>query len=233
MITGPHPLNRPIWNALRGAQARYAVARGSALRFEPAIGQFAAIPDVSPESLAGLGQLVRDLGEVYLFEPADLPPVPGAALTLRAQAVQMVAERQIAPSGSLAKPPFEILSLNAADAADMLSLATLTKPGPFFARTHELGSFVGVREHGVLVAMAGERMRAGPFTEVSGVCTLPEHRGKGLAGHLMRHVASAIQARGETPFLHAYASNTGAIGLYASLGFALRTELTVSVLAPA
>lgn len=229
MVTGPHPLNRPIWNALRGAQAQHAVARGPALRFEPAIGQFAAIPDTTPESLAGLGQLVQDFGETYLFEPADLPPVPGVVLAMQAQAVQMVAERQIAPS----KPPFEILPLGEADAAEMLDLATQTRPGPFFERTHELGRFVGVRENGVLIAMAGERMRAGPFTEVSGVCTLPDHRGKGLAGHLMRRVASAIQDRGETPFLHAYASNTGAIGLYETLGFVLRTELTVSVLTPA
>jgi predicted GNAT family acetyltransferase len=49
----------------------------------------------------------------------------------------------------------------------------------------------------------------------------------------MRHVAGAVQARGETPFLHAYAGNTGAIGLYESLGFLLRTPLTVSVLNPA
>ncbi|RYF89701.1 MAG: GNAT family N-acetyltransferase, partial [Caulobacteraceae bacterium] len=176
-----------------------------------------------------LGLLVQDYGETCLFEPAELPPVPGAILTARAKAVQMIAERQIAP----VRPPFEILPLTDADAPEMLALATLTRPGPFFERTHQLGDFVGVREGGVLVAMAGERMRAGPFTEVSGVCTLADHRGKGLAGHLMRHVGAAIQARGETPFLHAYADNTGAIGLYQSLGFALRAELTISVLSPA
>ena len=229
MVTGPHPLNRPIWNALQGPQAQYAIKRGPAVRFDPQIGLFAAIPDASPESLAGLGDLIREFGETYLFEPADLPPVPGAELTARAEAVQMIAERQIAPS----RPPFDILPLTEADAPEMLSLATLTKPGPFFARTHELGRFVGVREDGVLIAMAGTRMRTGPFAEVSGVCTLPEHRGKGLAGHLMRHIACAMQDCGETPFLHAYAGNSGAIGLYESLGFALRAELTVSVLGPA
>jgi predicted GNAT family acetyltransferase len=229
MVTGPHPLNRPIWNALQGPQAQHAIKRGPAMRFDPQIGLFAAIPDTSPESLAGLGELVRAFGETYLFEPADLPPVPGTVLAGQAPAVQMIAERQIAPL----KSPFDIIALTEADAPEMLALATLTRPGPFFARTHELGDFVGVRENGVLIAMAGTRTRTGPFTEVSGVCTLPEHRGKGLAGHLMRHVAGAVQARGETPFLHAYAGNTGAIGLYESLGFLLRTPLTVSVLNPA
>ena len=229
MVTGPHPLNRPIWNALTLSQRRHAITRGQAVRFDPAIGQFAAIPDTTPDSLAALGELVREHGEVILFEPAELPAVPGAELVQRAPIVQMIAERQIAP----VKSPLDIQPLSNADAEEMLALATLTKPGPFFSRTHELGDFVGVRENGLLIAMAGERMRAGPFTEVSGVCTLPEHRGKGLAGHLTRHVTAAIQARGETPFLHAWASNTGAIGLYETLGFVLRAELTVSVLAPA
>jgi predicted GNAT family acetyltransferase len=229
MVTGPHPLNRPIWNALKINQRQHAIARGPAVRFDPEFGLFAAIPDVSPESLESLGQLVADYGETYLFEPAELPPVPGAVLAGQGQAVQMIAERQIAPQ----KSPFEIIALTGADAPEMLALATLTQPGPFFIRTHELGDFVGVRENGALIAMAGTRMRTGPFTEVSGVCTLPEHRGKGLASHLLCHVAGAIQGRGETPFLHAYAGNARAIGLYESLGFLLRTNLTVSVLTPA
>lgn len=229
MVTGPHPLNRPIWNALKLSQRQHAISHGPAVRFDPQIAQFAAIPDTSPESLAALGDLVRQHGPVILFEPADLPAVPGTDLIQREPIVQMVAERQIAPS----KPPFAIAPLSDDDAEEMLALATLTKPGPFFSRTHELGDFVGVREGGALIAMAGERMRAGPFSEVSGVCTLPEYRGQGMAGHLTRHIAGAMQARGETPFLHAWASNTGAIGLYETLGFALRAELTVSVLAPA
>jgi predicted GNAT family acetyltransferase len=47
----------------------------------------------------------------------------------------------------------------------------------------------------------------------------------------MRVVAGAILARGEIPFLHSYAHNTGAIALYQSLGFALRREVTMTVLA--
>jgi predicted GNAT family acetyltransferase len=115
----------------------------------------------------------------------------------------------------------------------MLALATATQPGPFFARTHELGTFWGVKVDGRLVAMAGERMKPPGYTEVSGVCTDPGHRGKGYAALLSRTVATQIMARGETPMLHAYASNTPAIRLYEQLGFELRTHVNVTILAPA
>jgi predicted GNAT family acetyltransferase len=73
-------------------------------------------------------------------------------------------------------------------------------------------------------------MKMPGLSEVSGVCTHPDHRGRGYAGALMRVVAERMLARGETPWLHAYASNTGAIALYEILGFRLRGTVTASVL---
>jgi hypothetical protein len=70
--------------------------------------------------------------------------------------------------------------------------------------------------------MAGERLRPPGWTEISAVCTDPGHRGQGLATRLVRAVAAGIRERGDTPFLHASATNTGAIRLYESIGFTLR-----------
>lgn len=56
------------------------------------------------------------------------------------------------------------------------------------------------------------------------MCTHPDHRGRGLAGRLIRAVAAVIQERGDIPFLHAAAENTNAIRLYESMGFTLRRE---------
>ena len=123
--------------------------------------------------------------------------------------------------------------LGDADAPEMLALATLTEPGPFFVKTHQLGRFVGIRQDGRLVAMAGERMQPDGFTEVSGVCTHPDHRGRGYAAALMGEVARGILARGDTPFLHAYASNQAAIALYERLGFQHRREILMTRLTAA
>jgi len=81
--------------------------------------------------------------------------------------------------------------------------------------------------------MAGERMKPDGYTEVSGVCTHPDHRGRGYARALMRHVAQRILDRGEQPFLHAYASNRGAIALYESLGFTVLREVLMTRLTQA
>ncbi len=122
----------------------------------------------------------------------------------------------------------EILCLNDDDAPAMRDLAALTKPGPFYVSTHRLGGFVGIKDQGSLVAMAGERMKLDGFTEVSGVCTHPSYRGRGYAAALISHVCGEMQKRGDIPFLHSYAANGGANALYESLGFRLRSLVSLT-----
>lgn len=221
-----HILDRPVWAALNGRQADLAVRHGVAIRMRPEYGLFAATPDDRPESLAALGELVRAMGPVGLVEPAAPPPIPGTEVVSSAVCLQMVAET-VAPAWDVA---FDMLDLGDEDAAEMLALATLTKPGPFFARTHQLGAFIGVRVEGRLAAMAGERMRPDGFTEASGVCVHPDHRGRGYAARLLREVTARILARGDKAFLHSYADNRTAIGLYESLGYRGRREVVFTVL---
>jgi len=124
----------------------------------------------------------------------------------------------------------DIVQLTDADVPEMLALARLTEPGPFLTRTHTMGAFIGIRIGGRLAAMAGERFRFPGYTEVSGVCTHPDFRGRGLARRLSAAVAAGIEARGERPFLHAWKTNRPAITLYESLGFEMRNEVNVAVL---
>ena len=219
-----HPLDCAAWSALTGRQSHLALLQGDARRFDPAYGVFAAVADRSAASLAGLGALVAAHGDVALLQADPPTEAPGVVVASQDPGVQMTAERLTAGPA----PNFEMIPLTDADGPDMLALATLTRPGPFFERTHQLGDFFGVKAGGRLVAMAGERMKPDGFTEVSGVCTHPDHRGRGYAGALMRLVAGRILDRGETPFLHAYASNRGAIALYETLGFTLRREVLMT-----
>jgi predicted GNAT family acetyltransferase len=221
-----HILDRPVLAALTGRQGHLAIPHGGAMRMDPDYGLFAATVDHSPESLAALGELVRARGNVGLVEPAAPPPVPGTQVVSSAVCLQMVAET-VAPAWDVA---FDMLPLGDADAPEMLALATLTKPGPFFTRTHQLGDFIGVRVDGQLAAMAGERMRPDGYTEASGVCVHPDHRGKGYAARLLREVTARILARGEKAFLHSYADNATAIGLYESLGYRGRREVAFTIL---
>ena len=221
----PHPLDRPVLSALTGRrQAHLALGDARALRFEPAHALFAVTTDDAPESVTALAHLIPQGGAVGLIEAGEVR-LPAGVPARRSACVQMTAQ-----SLTAGRADIDFVALGEADAAEMLALATLTEPGPFFEKTHRLGDFIGVKRDGRLVAMAGERMKPDGFTEVSGVCTHPDWRGRGYAAGLMRIVAARILARGETAFLHAYAANTGAISLYESLGFVVRRSMTFTVL---
>lgn len=218
-----HVLDNPARSALLGPHAHLAERCGNVLRYPVDVSPFAALPSSPTEqdwadaaALAGPGELVPLAG-------ADVEAPPGWEVVARGAGVQLV------DAGVAAAPDDEAVRLTAADVSEMLALVARTEPGPFRPRTVELGRYLGIRRHGVLVAMAGERLHPPGWTEISAVCTDAEHRGQGLATRLVRAVAHGIWQRGETPFLHAAASNGNAIRLYESLGFRLRRTTTFQV----
>lgn len=225
-MTTTNPFDRPVWASLTSTPG---LAEGGDLakRYRRDVNLFAsARDDADDASLAALAGLMAEGESVFVLQAQPMPVPQGLQALRRAEGVQMVAGRAIA-----AEPGAEaVVVLGDADAAAMLALAQLTEPGPFLARTHTMGRFVGIRSEGVLVAMAGERMRFEGGTEVSGVCVHPEFRGRGYARRLSSVVAHAIQQRGDQPFLHAWTTNEAAIALYESLGFEIRTEVQVAVL---
>ena len=210
-----HPLDNVVWQALATRQACFSQVAGAVRRFLPEIGPLAGFAAPDEPDYEALARLAGS-GFIAIFLDAPFATRPGWKVVGGAPLVQMVWQGTELPETPAPEP---IVRLRAADSAEMIELTNLTKPGPFGARTHELGDFYGVRIGGKLAAMAGERMKVDGHTEVSAVCTHPEHLGKGYAAALMRAVMRGIRARGETPFLHSRADNARAIGLYEKLGF--------------
>ena len=221
-----HPLDRPVWASLTTYHAPLSEGDELARRFVPDVNLFAATVDDSPVALAALAKLVGPRETIFLAQVAEIVVPSGFEVVKLTQGVQMVAARTV--STEVTREDIRVLTDE--DAPEMLALATLTEPGPFLTRTHAMGTFRGIRIDGRLAAMAGERMRFPGYTEVSGVCTHPDFRGRGLARCLSAAVTAHIEARGESACLHAWKSNHAAIALYEGLGFELRTEVNVAVL---
>ncbi|MEU6666867.1 GNAT family N-acetyltransferase [Streptomyces sp. NPDC046727] len=216
-VTGdPHVLDNPALASLTGPHAHFAERRGRVLRYPVDVSPWLALPE-EPDARdwADLAALAGPGAEVPL--PGFRGEVPeGWEITLRIEGVQFVDD------GLAAAPDPEAVRLGPADVPEMLDLVARTQPGPFLPRTVELGTYLGIRRDGALIAMAGERLHPPGWTEISAVCTDPAFRGEGLATRLILAVAHGIRERDETPFLHTSAENAGAIRLYEALGFRLR-----------
>jgi ribosomal protein S18 acetylase RimI-like enzyme len=212
----PHPLDNPIRASLTGAHARFAERRGNVLRYQEDVAPFLSLPDEPGEAdWADAAALVGPGGLLPLPGLEAAPPA-GWDLRVFGEGVQMTGEDLV-----VAADP-QAVRLGAADVADMLDLTSRAKPGPFLPRTYELGTYLGIRLDGRLVAMTGERLHPPGWSEISAVCTDDAFRGQGLATRLVRAVGAVVRGRGELPFLHAVAANVNAIRLYEQLGFKLR-----------
>jgi predicted GNAT family acetyltransferase len=221
-----HVLDRPVWESLATRHAALSEGGPLAKRYLTDVNLFASARDDSIEALNAMAELVKPGEHVYVLQVPEIAIPSALRATKTALGVQMLATHSIpAEAGNE-----EILPLGDADAPEMLALAQLTQPGPFLARTHVMGRFIGIRVQGRLAAMAGERMHVPGHTELSGVCTHPDFSGRGFARRLSSVVCAGIEAHGETPFLHAWKNNHSAIALYEKLGFRWRTDVNVAVL---
>jgi len=220
-----HPLDHPIWNALTSRQIGLSEGGSLARRYPPAIAPFAAMPDMAPENFGALAGLMSPSDHAVLFTLDPIAAHPAFKVYLAETGEQMIGAVVDAPLRGV-----EIVTLGGDDAAEMVALTRLTKPGPFTMRTHELGTFLGIRVNGQLVAMAGERMKPANFTEITAVCVHPDHRGHGYAQMLLGAVSRQIVARGEQPFLHVFSENAAAIALYRRQGMEIRRRIYVTVL---
>ena len=217
------PLDNPVWHALNSYHAHLAIRGDGTVRYPPDIFSAAATLENSRLEFTNLRGLVEtnEIIGVLGALPEDLP---GWEVIFIDQARQFIHE--------ILKPAKRVdaVVLTAEDVPEILDLVNLAQPGPFAPRAIELGQYLGVRQDGHLVAMAGQRLHLPGFCEVSTVCTHPDYRGRGYGGALTTMVAELILERQETPFLHVAPGNDRALRLYLKLGFRIRTEIQLSML---
>jgi len=221
-------LDDPAWASLTGPHRRFSERVGGAARYQIDVAPFVALADHrDPQNWRDAATLVGPGGTFAIAGSGIVPPT-GWTAQESLEGVQLVDVNLVK------EPDPEAIRLGAADVPEILDLVERTRPGPFRPRTIELGTYLGIRRGGALVAMAGERLHPPGWTEISAVCTDPAFRGQGLATRLVSAVAAEIADRGDRVLLHAAARNVTAIRLYLANGFQLRRRTTFSsVKAPA
>jgi ribosomal protein S18 acetylase RimI-like enzyme len=235
-------LANPAWHALTGPQSGIAERGPLAARFDPTVSVFAAVPDDANDE--AWGQLAELVGAgnvaVVMRERVDRPDgwterFGGAGAQMIWRDSRSAGSMDGSDDGTAPSPGFDVVRLGVGDVPEMVGLVARTQPGPFSARTIELGTYLGVRDttDGRLVAMAGQRLHPPGHVEISAVCTDLGFRGRGLARLVVARLIEEIRSAGEVPILHVAETNTGAIHLYESMGFdTLRQVHFVALEAP-
>jgi len=225
-MCGP-PITRfanPVWYALQTKHRQLALVAGHACRYPPDVAPFAGVASITAESLKQLRSLLAPGEYVWLFG-TDFPQTMGLAFHETLECLQMVLPEEVAPL----EPTTRIVPLSEEDAPEMVALTDLTFPGFFRSRTCRMGSYFGVRSsNGELIALGGERILLDGYPEISAICTIPEHRGKGLAASIIWELARKHRREGSMSWLHVSSANYRAITLYLRLGFKLIQSVTLT-----
>jgi predicted GNAT family acetyltransferase len=221
-----HILDNVIWNALITGNSNLAEGNETEKYFPPDVGPFAGLKELNSASLSVLHSIIPGERPTVLIT-AQLLEIPGNWKIVQEDILlQMVCSK---PGQFVAKRE-EIISLDKKDIPAMIELTRLTNPGPFLQRTIEFGNYKGIFKSNKLVAMAGQRMHAENYLEVSAVCTHPDYLENGYSTALILQLVHEYIEREQIPFLHVRANNTSAIKLYEKLGFVTRQHMNFAVI---
>ena len=210
-----HLLDNPVFHALSYADAHLGAGTATAKYFNDDVSPFAGFDENYKKGFEELFTLLPEGRKILYATRNKIKEPAGWKLLNEITGYQFVyRNRSIALENSFNLVPLQIKHVGA-----MMDLARLTKPGPFDKRTIEFGHYYGILEDEKLIAMTGQRLHVGNYTEISAVCTHPHYLGKGFAAALLQHQLNIILHYDQVPFLHVRDDNERAIVLYERLGF--------------
>jgi predicted GNAT family acetyltransferase len=215
-----HVLDNPAWNALISGNKNLSNGTESVKYFSKDVSPFIGLKENSIENLQLLHDLVPAGSISGFISPVEMEiPEPWKVVQC-VKSLQLMYEDETPENAQS-----ELITLTDNDIPQMLALTKLTNPGPFAPRTIDFGHYRGVFDGDQLVAMAGQRLHASPYAEISAVCTHPDHLGKGYARQLLTYHIQRIRAASGKPYLHVRHDNYRAINVYHGIGFTTRTSL--------
>ncbi|HEX7903491.1 MAG TPA: GNAT family N-acetyltransferase [Chitinophagaceae bacterium] len=212
-----HLLHNPVYHALLSGDRHLSFGNERVKFFDEQVSPFAGFDHDYDKGFSDLYELLPAGRKILYATPSPISQPKGWRLIHEIRGFQFVYE-----AGGEIKTEFSnVLPLMEIHAEQMVQLAALTKPGPFGLKTIDFGYYFGIFEKDKLVAMTGQRLHVENCTEISAVCTHPDHLGKGYASILLQHQLQLILQQGQQPFLHVRGDNERAIAIYERLGFTI------------
>ncbi len=212
-----HLLHNPVYHALLSGDRHLSFGNEKVKFFDEHVSPFAGFEQEYEKGFSDLYELLPTARKILYATPSIITQPAGWQLKHEIKGLQFVYK-----AGQLSKTEFrDVMPLSEIHVEQMMHLAKLTKPGPFDKGTINFGSYYGIFENEKLVAMTGQRLHLHSYTEISAVCTHPDHTGKGYANRLLQHQLQLILQQDQQPFLHVRDNNERAIALYQRLGFGI------------
>ena len=219
-------LNNPVWHALNSGNHHLGQGNERVKYFDSEVSPFVALRESTTKNFIELYQMLAGT-RISFFATTVQVDIPAPwKIIASVHGLQMI--HNTIPV--IDEQVYKAHTLLDHHCTEMVNLAKLTNPGPFGMRTIDFGHYQGVFDDNKLVAMAGQRMHAFNYAEISAVCTHPEYTGKGYARQLLTNQINRILATSDIPYLHVKYDNKRAVDLYLSLGFSVRSDMYFYIL---